>query len=158
MNGIPTTNDLHLAWDVPYEPGTLRAVGMKGGKVAAQMEISTTGDPAAIELSVDRRTIRTRRDVVQVSAKVVDSQGRMHPDADNEVTFGIQGAGRLIGVDNGNMADMSTSFQGHAVKAFHGMCLAIVQSTAKAGEIQVTATSPGLKTAGTSVTTTGTPM
>ena len=40
-------NDLHLAWDVPYEPGTLKAVGMKGGKVAAEVEISTTGDPAA---------------------------------------------------------------------------------------------------------------
>ena len=159
MNGIPTTNDLHLAWDVPYEPGTLRAVGMKNGKVAVELEISTTGDPAAIALSVDRRAIRAgRRDVVHVAAKVVDGQGRVHPDADNEVTFEIQGSGRLIGVDNGNMADMTASFQGRAVKAFHGMCLAIVQSTAKAGEIQVTATSPGLKPASTSVTTTGTPM
>jgi beta-galactosidase len=159
MNGIPATNDLHLAWDVPYEPGTLKAVGMKDGKVAAAVEISTTGDPATITLSVDRQTIHAgRRDVVHVAAKVVDSRGRMHPDADNEVTFEIRGAGRLIGVDNGNMAGMSTSFQGHAVKAFHGMCLAIVQSTVKAGEIQVMATSPGLRPASTSVTTTGTPM
>jgi beta-galactosidase len=159
MNGIPTTNDLHLAWDVPYEPGTLRAVGRKDGKVATALEISTTGDPAAIALSVDRETIRAgRRDVVHVAAKVVDSQGRVHPDADNEVTFKIQGAGRLIGIDNGNMADMTASFQGRSVRAFHGMCLAIVQSTGKAGEIQVTATSTGLKLAGTIVTTTGTPM
>jgi beta-galactosidase len=36
-------------------------------------------------------------------------------------------------------------FKGKQKKAFHGMCLAIVQSTASAGQIRVTATSPGLK-------------
>ncbi len=25
----PTTTDLHLSWDVPYEPGVLRAVGKR---------------------------------------------------------------------------------------------------------------------------------
>ena len=53
-DGARTTSDLHLAWDVPYEPGTLRAVGTKNGQTVATAEISTTGDPAAIELTVDR--------------------------------------------------------------------------------------------------------
>ncbi len=62
--GPHAPSDLHLSWDVPYEPGTLRAVGMKGGKVAAEVEISTTGDPAAISLTADRDAIRAdRRDV-----------------------------------------------------------------------------------------------
>ncbi len=64
MNGVRTTSDLHLSWDVPYEPGTLRAVGTKDGQTVATAEISTTGDPAAIELTADRDTIRAdRRDV-----------------------------------------------------------------------------------------------
>jgi beta-galactosidase len=149
-----TTSDLHLAWDVPYEPGTLRAVGMRGGKVAAETEISTTSDPAAIGLSVDRDTMRAdRRDVVHVTAKVLDARGRLHPDADNEITFEIQGEGKLIGVDNGNMEDMAADFKGRIRKAFHGMCLAIVQSTATAGQIRVTATSPELKPASATVAT-----
>ena len=120
---------------------------MKGGKVAAEVEIATTGDPAAIDLSVDRSTIRAdRRDVAHVTVKVVDAQGRMHPNADNEIAFELEGEGKLIGVDNGDMTDMS-SFKGKVRKAFHGMCLAIVQSTARAGQIRVTATSPGLKPA-----------
>jgi beta-galactosidase len=143
-----TTNDLHLSWDVPYEPGTLKAVGMKGGKAAVEVEISTTGDPAAIGLSVDRDAIRAdRRDVAHVTVKVLDAQGRLHPDAENEIAFEVQGEGRLIGVDNGNMADMAADFKGKTRKASHGMCLAMVQSTAGAGQIRVTATSPGLKTA-----------
>ncbi|MGC9948097.1 MAG: glycoside hydrolase family 2 TIM barrel-domain containing protein [Bryobacteraceae bacterium] len=144
---VRTTSDLHLAWDVPYEPGTLKAVGMKGGKVV-QVQISTTGDPAALGLSVDRDAVRAdRRDVAHVTVKVLDAQGRLHPDADNEITFEVQGAGRLIGVDNGNMADMGADFKGKIRKACHGMCLGIVQSTTSAGQIRVTATSPGLEPA-----------
>ena len=152
--GVRTTSDLHLAWDVPYEPGTLKAVGTKAGKTAVEVEISTTGDPAAIELSVDRDTIRAdRRDVAHVTVKVVDAQGRLHPDADNEVTFEIQGEGKLIGVDDGNMADLGVDFKGKVRKASHGMCLAMVQSTANAGQIRVTATSPGLKPATVTIST-----
>jgi beta-galactosidase len=147
QGAVRTTNDLHLTWDVPYEPGTLKAIGMKDGK-AVEVEISTTGDPAAIGLSVDRAALRAdRRDVAHVTVKVLDAQGRLHPDADNEITFEVQGAGKLIGVDNGNMADMAADFKGKIGKAYHGMCLGIVQSTAGAGQIRVTATSPGLKPA-----------
>jgi beta-galactosidase len=152
--GVRTTSDLHLAWDVPYEPGTLKAVGTKAGNVVAQVEISTTGDPAAIDLSVDRATIRAdRRDLSHVIVKVLDAQGRLHPDADNEVAFEIQGEGKLIGVDNGNMAEMTVDFKGKIRKASHGMCLAVVQSTANGGQIRVTAASPGLKSATVTIAT-----
>ena len=154
VGALRTTNDLHLTWDVPYEPGTLKAVGMKAGKVAMEVEVSTTGDPAAIDLSADRSDIRAdRRDVAQITVKVLDAQGRLHPDADNEVTFEVRGEGKLIGVDNGNMADMGADFKGRIRKASHGLCLAIVQSTAYAGQIRFTATSPGLKPASMTITT-----
>jgi beta-galactosidase len=153
MNGVRTTSDLHLSWDVPYESGTLRAVGTKNGQTVATAEISTTGDPAAIDLSVDRDTIQAdRRDVAHVTVKVVDAQGRMHPDADNEIAFEVQGEGALIGLDNGDMSN-AEGYKGTQKKAFHGMCLAIVQSNAKAGQIRVTASSAGLKTGNATVTT-----
>jgi beta-galactosidase len=146
-----TTNDLHLSWDVPYAPGTLKAVGMKDGK-AVEVEIWTTGDPAAISLSVDRESIRAdRRDVAHVTVKVVDAQGRVHPEADNEIAFDIQGAGRLIGVDNGNMSEMAADFKGKSRKAFHGMCLAMVQAGGAAGAIRVTASSAGLQPANVTI-------
>jgi beta-galactosidase len=129
-------------------------VGTKAGKVVAEVELQTTGDPAALDLSVDRAVIRAdRREVSHITAKVLDAQGRLHPEADNEVTFQIRGEGKLIGVDNGDMADMAADFKGKQRKASHGMCLAIVQSTANSGQIQVSATSPGLKPASITVTT-----
>ena len=56
----PTTNDLHLSWDVPYEPGVLRAVGKrKDGTVACRDEVRTAGPPVAVRLSAYRDTLTT---------------------------------------------------------------------------------------------------
>jgi len=140
-----TTADLHLSWDVPYEPGTLRAVGTKDGKVIATAEVTTTGEPAAVGLSVDRDSIAAdRRDVAHLTVQILDADGRVVPLADNEVTFEIQGEGRIIGVDNGD-PQSHEDFKSNHRKAFNGLCLAIVQSAAKAGQVRVTASSPGLK-------------
>jgi beta-galactosidase len=142
-----TTGDLHLEWDVPYEPGTLKAVGTKDGKVVATMEVSTTGEPAAIALTADRQGISAnRRDVAHIVVRILDAQGRIVPTGDSEVTFELQGEGRLIGVDNGD-PQSHESYQASRRKAFHGLCLAILQSNGKSGQIRLTATSPGLKTA-----------
>jgi beta-galactosidase len=102
-NAVRTTSDLHLSWDVPYEPGTLKAVGTRAGKEAFTAEVSTTGEPAAVNLSLDRDSIiADRRDVAHLAVHIVDDKGRVVPGAENEVAFTIQGEGRIIGVDNGN--------------------------------------------------------
>jgi beta-galactosidase len=148
-----TTADLHLTWDVPYEPGTLKAVGMKDGKTAATSELSTTGEPAALGLSADREFIAAdRRDVVHLTVQVLDDKGRMVPAAENEVTFDLEGDGVLLGVDNGNPASHE-DFKSNRRKAFNGLCLALVQSIGKPGRIQVMASSPSLKSASVIITT-----
>jgi len=151
---LRTTADLHLSWDVPYEPGTLKAVGTRDGDVVATLDISTTGEPAAIQLEVDRESISAdRRDVAHFTVKIVDDRGTVVPLADNEVTFEIEGVGKLIGVDNGDMRSHE-DYRSNRRKAFYGLCLVIVQSTAKSGEIRLTATSPGLKPASATVSAT----
>lgn len=151
--GTRTTGDLHLCWTIPYEPGTLRAVGNTRDGKQIVTEVHTTGEPAAIDLRVDRSQIHAdRRDVAHVEVRIVDAQGRMVPTASNEVTFEVLGEGRLIGVDNGDQQSHE-DYKSNRRKAFNGMCLAIVQSTAKPGQIRITAASPGLKSATVTVTT-----
>ena len=147
---LRTTCNLHLSWDVPYQPGTLKAVGMKDGKVAITLEVSTTGEPAALRLMSDRQVIAAdRRDVAHLTLQIVDENSRLVPSADNEVTFSVESEGILIGVDNGNPRSHE-DFKSNRRRAFNGLCLAIVQSTVRTGHILVTATSPSLKS--TSVT------
>jgi len=148
-----TTADLHLTWDVPYEPGTLKAVGMKDGKTAATSEVSTTGEPAALGLSADRELIAAdRRDVAHLTVQVLDDKGRIVPVGENEVTFDLEGDGLLLGVDNGNPASHE-DFKSNRRKAFNGLCLAVIQSTDKSGRIRVTASSPSLKSASVTIAT-----
>jgi beta-galactosidase len=142
---LRTTADLHLSWDVPYEPGILKAVGIRDGKEVAAVEISTAGDPAAVEITADRNTISAdRRDVAHLTVRIVDDKGEVAPLADSEVSFEIDGEGRLIGVDNGDPRSHE-DYRSNRRKAFHGLCLAIVQSTAKPGQIRVTASSRSLR-------------
>jgi beta-galactosidase len=148
-----TTNDLHLEWDVPYEAGTLKAVGTKDGKVVTTVEVSTTGEPSAVRLTVDRAEISSdRRDVAHVTVEILDAQGRVVPTADPEVAFLVEGDGKLIGLDNGD-PQSHEDFKATRRKAFNGMCLAIVQSTGKSGRIRVTATSPGLQPGNLTIST-----
>jgi len=142
---LRTTSDLHLTWDIPYEAGILKAVAIRNGVITETVKISTTGEPAAISLSVDRANITAdRRDVAHITVEVRDENGRVVPTADNEITFEIEGPGKLIGVDNG--APFShEDYKAFHRKAFNGLCLAIIQSTAVAGPIKISATSPTLR-------------
>ena len=142
-----TTGDLHLSWDVPYGPGTLKAVGTKDGNVVSTAEVVTAGEPAAIGLSADQNTIAADgRDVANITVQILDSQNHIVPAASNDVTFEIQGEGKIIGVDNGR-PDSHESFHADRRKAFNGLCLAIVQAKLKPGKIQLTARADGLKEA-----------
>lgn len=140
----PTTSDLHLTWDVPYEAGTLKAVGKIQGEVVFTREIHTSGEPYAIKLTADKNKVSTESwDVVHIQAEVTDKNGNVVPYAGNLLKFSIEGPGKLAGVDNGNPRD-HTSFRLSEKQAFNGMCLALVKAINK-GEIRITVESDNLK-------------
>jgi beta-galactosidase len=142
---LPTTADLHMSWDVPYEPGVLRAVGKRDGEVVATTEVRTAGAPAELRLSVDRDTIRSGvRDVAHVTIEVVDSAGVVVPSADPLVEVSATGPGRVLAVGNGNPTD-HTSYGIPRRTAFHGLLLAMIQSTDQTGAVRVTATAKGFE-------------
>jgi beta-galactosidase len=81
----------------------LFARGFRNGKEAAADLVETTGEPAVVLLSPDRASINADgEDVSVITVKVADSRGRTVPTALNEITFAIQGPGRIIGVGNGD--------------------------------------------------------
>ncbi len=140
-----TTNDLHLSWDVPYEPGVLTAVGTRDGKVACHAEVRTAGPPVAIRLSADRDTIAADpRDVGLVTFAVVDSAGVVVPTAGNLVHVTVTG-GRLVALDNADLED-HTPYESDQRRAFNGRGMAIVRAD-ETGALRVTASADGLRPA-----------
>lgn len=144
-------DDFHVVWRVKYEPGVVKVVSRKDGKAVLEKEIHTAGEPAQIRLTADRNEIKSDgRDLSFVTVEVLDKDGNLCPNADNQIMFDVQGAGFIAGVDNGSPVSME-KFKADHRRAFYGKCLAVVQSDGKSGGIKLTATSEGLKTAVTAI-------
>jgi beta-galactosidase len=140
-----TGDDLHVMWRLKYEPGTLKAVSRKNGKIVLIREIHTAGKPAKIELIADRKNIKADgKDLSFITVKVLDKDGNLVPNADNLVNFKINGVGFIASVDNGDEVSHDP-FKASYRKAFNGLALAIVQAKEKAGNITFTATADGLQ-------------
>jgi beta-galactosidase len=85
-------------------------------------------------------------DLAAYEITVVDAAGLTVPDAKTAITVQVEGAGRLIGLDTGDL-EYGGLFKVDTRDAFHGRLLATVQRTVPAGEVRLAATTPGLPTA-----------
>jgi beta-galactosidase len=138
-------DDMRVFWRLAFEPGLLKAVSRKNGRVVLSREVRTAETPAKIVLTPDRGAIKADGvDLSFVTVKVVDKNGTPVPLADNLIKFELAGSGAIVGVDNGNQISHE-SFKANQRKAFHGMALAIVQSKLKPGRIVLKATAAGLE-------------
>jgi len=141
---LSASSDLQPSWNVPYEPGTLKAIGKKNGKIACSYELHTAGKPAKIVLTPDRDNILANsRDLSYVEVSVVDKDGNIVPDANNLITFDVSGEGKIIGVGSGDQQSHE-DYKSNKRKVYNGKCLLVVQSRNKSGQIRIMATSPGL--------------
>lgn len=138
---------------VPYQPGELKAFNLKGMEKQDSISLMTCCSPVRIHLSADRTIIRANRnDLAYVTVEIVDEFDRVVPDAEIPVEFKIEGAGVLAGAGSANPSYMA-SFRQPSARSYRGRCLVILKPTGKAGEIRLTASSPGLDTASISIRT-----
>ncbi len=92
-----------LKWKVPFAPGTLSAKGYRGGQLVAETKSETTGAATTVRLTPDRKVINADgEDLSLVTVTITDAQGLIVPLADHRVSFELEGAGRIIGVGNGD--------------------------------------------------------
>ena len=138
-----------LMWfDTKYEPGTVKVVAYdKDGNAVAENEVCTAGEPHHIELVADRSTIKADgKDLSFITVKVVDANGNLCPNAQHLVKYSVKGKGWYRAGANGDPTSLEL-FHKPQMKVFNGMMTAIVQSTEQAGDIALTATAKGLKSA-----------
>ncbi len=139
------TSKYRLSWNVPYHPGSIKVIGYKNGKAVAEKKIKTAQSPAKMELLADRNEINADgKDLSFITVKIQDKFDALCPTATNKVNFKVTGEGSLVAVGNGDQTAI-TSFQANYRDAFSGLCLVVVKSTKKAGEIKIEATSDGLE-------------
>lgn len=136
-----------LCWDeVVYEPGEVKVVAYKDGKVWAEDRVVTAGKTAKMEVTSDRPAMKADgSDLLFVSVRLTDKDGNFSPRADNLIKFSVEGAARIAATDNGDPTSLE-SFQNPYVKAFNGCALVILRSNGTEGDIRLTVKSKGLPT------------
>lgn len=155
LGEVEVKRDSHAAWKAIYDPGEIEVVGRSRDGKTMRRRVETTGPATSLELIADRNPIRADgEDVACVTVRALDERGRFVPIANDLVRFEIDGAGKLIGVGNGDPSSHESdkaSFR----KLFNGLALAIVQAGDKRGAIHISATAEGLSPAAVTVSVRG---
>jgi beta-galactosidase len=134
----------HLSWAVPYEPGCLRAVARRDGRVVAEHECRSAGAPARLALRLERREGVVDGRVIGIATVcVLDAHGVVVSIADNEVRFVVSAGARVLGTGNGDPSDHTPSGATRR-RAFHGWCMAVIDPGEAPEAAGVEVVSPGL--------------
>ncbi len=133
-----------MAWDLPFEAGTLELVGLDAtGAEICRSTLRTAGAPEKIQVVTEAKPIDRARGVSIIELQVVDDDGIPVMTAENTITCDVQGPARLLGLEAGNNRDMS-DYTDAMHNAFRGRLVAYVQAVGEAGTIEVRFTTPGL--------------
>ena len=124
-----TDTRLHALWEgVEFEAGVITAVAYKDGKEVARHSHTTALEPAKIKLSVNRDYLKADGyDLAFITVECLDANDNFVPIATNQLHIDIEGAGELIGIDNGN-PEGSESLKGSKIKLYNGKALIIVRT------------------------------
>ncbi len=134
-----------IAWDVPFESGTLKAIARNSGREVASCELKTTATPTIISAKCDASALKAdRQDIARISVSINDDSGNTVYNAENEITCNITGPVRLIGMEDSNPRNIE-DYKDNKQKAFHGRLLIYIQALDKTGKGTITLSSPGLK-------------
>jgi beta-galactosidase len=146
-NNSSSTSRYRLMWkDVKYEPGTIKVVAYdQSGKAVAEEVVHTAGKPDHLVLKADKTDLAADgKDLSYVTVSVVDKDGNLCPDASDELSFKVTGAGRFKVTANGDASSLELFHLPH-MKTFKGMLVATVQSGTAPGKITLSASGKGLK-------------
>ncbi len=137
-----------IRWtDIEYQDGYCEAIAKTGGKVVARHKIETTGEAVALRLVGDNSEWRCDgRDLQHIRVIAIDKKGRCVPTAIGKVTFAVTGDATIAAVSSGNHQSDELNVT-DTRELYNGSCMVILRAGLTSGEVTVTATAEGLKTA-----------
>ncbi len=146
-----------LRWnDVKYEPGELKVVVYdENGQQAGEKILKTASKPAQLKLDVwtqltdgspllskgvgDRLLQADGNDLAFVTVSLVDKNGTLIPNAQDQLAFEVSGAGNFRGVCNGDATSLEP-FTQPTMKLFNGQLVVVVQAAKHAGTLTMKVT------------------
>ena len=134
---IDANKGITATFNVPYEPGVLRAFAIPDGKVTGSTELATAGSPAAARVSPEGTTLRPDRlALAYLPIEIVDAAGRVVPDAALPISVKVDGPADLIALGSAN-PEYTGLLNVPQSETFRGRALAILRSTGAPGPVRV---------------------
>ncbi len=133
-----TETDKFIArFNVPYQPGVLRAYGLENGEAREVKTLETTGPVERVVLLPESETIPAGRGQIgYVRVIALDGAGRPVPNASLPVQVRVGGVGELLAAGNGSVF-AEGSLQSGKFRLYRGRGLVIVRSKGQPGEIHI---------------------
>jgi beta-galactosidase len=136
--------EFKAVFPVPYAPGVLKAVGLRGDRAVAESVLRTAGTATKLRVTADRSTVDADgEDLSFLTVEAVDEKGQPDFRADGEVEFSISGPGVIAAVGNADARDPD-SYDSDRRKLYQGRALVVIRSSRQNGQIKLTARSSGL--------------
>jgi len=150
-----TVADKYIAaFEVPYQPGELKATVYENGEASAVKTLTTAGEPAGIRLTADRTSIKADPDDLSfVKIEVVDASGQVVPSDSTMISLNVEGSGLLAASGNADPKDMA-SVNNTRVKTWKGRAQMVIRPVS-GGTVRLKAESPGLATGKLEINITG---
>lgn len=143
----PVSENRTASFEVAYAPGELMAIGFRGDRAVATNTLVTAGKPTTLRVDLDRESLPADgRSVAHATVSVVDADGHLVYLAQDAVTAEADGAGRLLGLDNGDQRDPS-ALSSRTKKVQTGQALALLQAGCVPEKLRLRVTASGLKPA-----------
>ena len=126
-----------IVWNIPYKHGELVAKGYNGNTQVAEFTLKTSGKTDHLVLTPDRTTIKADgQDLSYIAIHLEDTEGNKVQTDDKLLTVTVEGDGRFLGIDNGDLR-REGSFAGNSLKTYFGQALVVVQSHRTPGKIEI---------------------
>ena len=134
------STEYHVMWRVTFEPGEVKVVARKQGREISSQTIKTAGPPHHLVLKKTyQNTLASAAQTPSgvpgdlqspsspttfVEVNVVDKDGNLCPNAENEIYF--SSSAEILGTDNGNQTSLER-FTDPKRKAFFGKCIIVLR-------------------------------
>lgn len=134
-----------IVWYLPYKKGQLEARGYNGDKEVAYNCLKTSGKTSKARVMADRTVIKgDGQDLSHISVFLEDTQGNRVQTDDRKLTVLVEGNGKLLGIDNGDLRRQE-SFAGNEIDTYFGKSLIVLQSNRSPGVINVNISIEGIE-------------
>lgn len=131
--------EMQCEWIVPYEDGTIEAVGYIDGKEVNRTSFSTAKQPVRLKNTLNKLKAEDGFLASYIlTSEGVDKYAKLFPYAENRVYYHIAGDIQKISMENGNPIDPTSRTKANFRSMFFGKTRLFLKEVHKTREIAIT--------------------